>query len=472
MNNLSINDNLSIDDNLSDINIFGNSPYIHYDSVSGGDIKLKSQYGIYLLWAVLIIIILYFIYIFYSNNDNSHIKINKPIVKKQLVNTDKKEIVNTDKKQLDNYYNKVSGDTYDKNAKKALQYGEKIDNPSAIDHFRMGTIYLVNQKNHEKAHEHFKAALNQVIEGKVDIKEVPYVVNRIDDFKDHFIDYPEIDDLPMQEALLAFYNRQREEIIKNTTDTKVETKLEISSDDPEYKQKVLLAKQEWISDSQNVHDSTMYQILKEQYELVNTENYKIKNIQLHDYNEAVNWLKHKFKDDNDKLAKLHIYLNTLNNNYPIGLIPGVKEQDIITAVWRRSFDPENKDKDIKEALADSVLDCIERGSLVCMSGRTKKIWQSLAYNDKDEAIGIFKSKQAIRNEIFQKCAKIINDYVGSDGTVSEQLKNAYINDENTEQVNELKSTIKKQMDNIIGDYKDLLPDEQLRLIIDECKVNV
>jgi hypothetical protein len=107
-----------------------------------------------------------------------------------------------------------------------------------------------------------------------------------------------------------------------------------------------------------------------------------------------------------------------------------------------------------------------------MSGRTKKIWQTLAYNDKNESIGIFKTKQAIRNEIFQKCAKIINDYVGDDGSVSQQLKNAYINDENTEQVNELKITIKKQMDDIIADYKDLLPDEQLKLIIEECKVNV
>jgi adenine-specific DNA methylase len=103
-----------------------------------------------------------------------------------------------------------------------------------------------------------------------------------------------------------------------------------------------------------------------------------------------------------------------------------------------------------------------------MSGRTKKIWQSIALLDTNPEIGVFKSKQIIRNEIYQKCAKIVDSYLGNAGSVSDNLKQAYYNDENTEQVNELKETIKKDIDLLIDSYANLLPKE-IEIIKNECK---
>jgi hypothetical protein len=125
--------------------------------------------------------------------------------------------------------------------------------------------------------------------------------------------------------------------------------------------------------------------------------------------------------------------------------------------------------DIRESLSGAVLYCIEGDTVVCMSGRTKKVWQALARLDKDIENGVLKSKQVIRNEIYQKAAKIVDDYVGENGTVSTDLKDAYTKGENTEQVKELGETIKTQIDGLKAEYLGLINPDQLNVIVEECK---
>ena len=103
-----------------------------------------------------------------------------------------------------------------------------------------------------------------------------------------------------------------------------------------------------------------------------------------------------------------------------------------------------------------------------MSGRTSKVWQALATLDKDPNIGVLKSKQALRNEIYERSAKIVDNHVGVNGTASDTLKESYQNGENTEQVNELIECMKKQVYDMKADYEGLLPAEQLELTIAEC----
>jgi hypothetical protein len=357
-------------------------------------------------------------------------------------------------------FDKIHGEAYDDVAKDVIKYGSAIKTPRAIDHYRIGTVQLVNANNPAEAHDHYNRALNQIIDGFVDTRDALFIINRINDFNHYFVDYPEIEDLPLQHAIGAYFQQQTTQL--NTVRQRP------ASDDAEFTQKTLLSRQEWHSDSQNVHDSALDVLLTEQFNRVVEENRSINNGDLHDYNEAVNWLKVRHAD---KLEKINMVLNVINRNDLIHVVPNVREKDVLTMVWRRTYDRRNADNAdvMREAIADAILDCVEGETVVCMSGRTKKIWQAMACVDFDENMGVLKSKQALRNEIYQKCARIVDDFVGQNGNASEALKSAYINDENTEQVSELKETIKRQIDLVVDDYKDLLPKAQLDLIILECK---
>lgn len=425
---------------------FGESPFINYAGKKGGDANSNSALFKYTICALLIIFIVYLMY--------------------RIVTQIKRNGEDYYQRQTHLHFDNIHGETFDADAKQAIEYGEAIPQPRAIDHYRVGAVYLVNARNPRRAHHHFQQALEQITQGMVDTREAPFILNRIDDFKDHFFDFPDIEELPIQNALLAFFNqnaRQVNEVVKKRE--------AIAPDDPEFAQKVLISRQEWQSDSQNVHDSTMYDMLAAQFKKTRDENLQLKNIQLHDYKEAVTWLKTRFSQDPVKMSKLDKVLHLINKNEPVGVVPHVNEQDIITTVWQRSYDPDNKDNamDIRESLSGAVLDCIEGDTVVCMSGRTKKVWQALARLDKDIENGVLKSKQVIRNEIYQKAAKIVDDYVGENGTVSTDLKDAYTKGENTEQVKELGETIKTQIDGLKAEYLGLINPDQLNVIVEECK---
>lgn len=372
-------------------------------------------------------------------------------------------------RKLRQYFNNTHGEAFDEEAKQAIEYGEAVEEPRAIDHYRLGTVYLVNANNPVQAHRHFNQALRQIIDGLVDVRETPYILDRIGDFRDHFFDFPDIEELPLQRAVFAHFEQQNRQVQQATKEKK-----EIAKDDPEFTQKVLISRQIWNSDSQNVHDAAIYETLKDQYIKVRDENAKIPNIQLHGYDEAVQWLKLRYDNDDKKKAAIDVALATISNNYPVGSIPNTNEKDILTALWQRTYDPENASRaaDMREAIADSVVDCVEGGNVVCMSGRSSKVWQALAKLDKDESMGVLKTKQAIRNEIYEKAAKVVDDYIGTTGSASDILKKAYTNNEDSEQVKELTETIKKEIDKISDDYNTILPKEQLTNVIEECKAMI
>lgn len=418
------------------------------DYRTGGSIKSNTLMFKYVIISILLIFIIFILYRISKN-----VKINGE---------------NYYQRELHQHFNNLHGEEFDEDAKRAIDVGENIAEPRAIDHYRMGTALLINARDPHRAHRHFRDALIQINNGDVDFREAPFILNRIDDFNQMFIDFTDIEDLPVQMIMRDFFEQNNDRLHH----TVKKAAPEISKDDPEFKQKVILSRQDWQSDSQNVHDSAMYADMKEQFYQIKDSNSKIRNAQLHDFREASNWLKTRYKDNPTKSKDIDKVLQMLNNNYDVSYIPNTKEQDIITTVWQRTYDPDNADKavDMREALADAMLDCVEGGHVVCMSGRTKKIWQALACLDKEEDIGVLKSKQAIRNEIYQKSAKILNDYIGENGSVSEELKSAYNRDENTEQVAEMKEVIKKQIGDISLEYSNLLPKEQLKSIIEECQL--
>lgn len=365
------------------------------------------------------------------------------------------------------YYNNIAGDTKTEEAENVILYGNAIENPRAIDHYRIGAVQLLNIRDIPEAHAQFTLALNNIIENKI-TDDTPFILDRIAEFQNLFVDFEDAE-LPLQIALEHYYANR----INKIAEIKRE-KPEIQADDPEFVQKTILAQQHYQSDSQNVHDSVIYRQMNDQYQQIVRENTSIPNYNLHDYTEAVNWIKIKYRDNPKLLGYAEKTFQEINRNSPVYYLNGTNEQDVLTAVWRRTFDSRNSNvaESMRDALADAVVDCVEHDSVVCITGRPEKIWQSLATLDCNPVNGIFKSKQILRNEIYTKCAKIVNDVIGDDGTASKELKEAYKKDENTEQVRELKESIRNKMDEICNDYKNLINPQECQLIIDECKAVV
>ncbi len=421
--------------------------------IEGGDINTKEMVlgSIQIRYVIMGLVIVLFIYLVYR------IGRNIPLFGETY-----------NQRQVRKYFNEISGEAFDDAAKNAIQYGEEIKNPRAIDHYRIGVVQLFNAKQPQEAHQHFRRALEQIIDGTVDVNDGGFILDRIDDFKDHFVDFVDIDELPLQRAMYTHLNQIHDEV-ERYNNIKRETK--INEDDPEFIQKTILARQHWVSDSQNVHDSSIFNELNGQIAQARNENVVIPNIELHTYRELCDWLKMKYENDPDKLEKVHKVLRFTNENYPIGAINNVTEQDLLQTLWQRSYHPENKSNAnvIRESIADNIVDCVEGKNVVCITGRASKLWSSLAHRDFNPDMGILQTRQSIRNEIYERCAKIVDDYIGKNGSASEDLKDSYNRGENTEQVDEIIECIRNDMDNIKSDYVGKLESHQLNSIIEECK---
>jgi len=367
------------------------------------------------------------------------------------------------KEQARRYFNDTHGDTDDKYARRAIHAGEQIENPTAVDHYRMGQIYLINQNDYINAHKHFNEALKQIRNNHIDIRRGFFVLDGIADYYNRFVDHTELEELPIQAALLDHYNNVRDVI-----NIVAKQRKEIKADD-NLVQQALINRKYWESDSQNVHDSALFAELKHQLRHIQDENNSYNNSNIHTYEEVSNWLLMRYKDDTPKYNKVRKVLKLLDNNYPLDGTD-IHEQDIIVAVWRRAHDPRNAASlhDIKEAIGDCVLDCIEGGHVVCIAGRSAKIWQALAKLDDIPTAGILRTKQTMRNEIYERAAKIVDKYVGVNGSVNDDLKKAYQNSDRTAAVEELEEMMRDEIAQIRKDYEGRLDNEQLTLIIREC----
>ena len=398
------------------------------NNIYGGDISYKRT-----PWLLIIIAVIFIIFIIYEYNQ--YFESNRIAAYK--------------------CFNQLHGEQYDDTAKQVITNGELITYKYPYDHYMLGTVYLHNSKELVKAHAHFNSALNKIID-KPDTN-AKFIIDRIDHFRDAFVDY-DVNELPIEQALNITRQRERSDNIKFANEKK-----QLFNTDPLFTQKALLTKQTWHSDSQNVHDSSMYSLLTQQLNNIIDENAKIPNAVDHTYGDAIRYLQDKYVTDADKKNKMQLVINNLAHNYPTC---GVKEQDIITAIWRRAHDPENAEHadEIKNSLGEAMLDCVEGNGLVCMAGRTSKYWQALARLDKNEETGVLKTKQALKNEIYEHSAKIVNDYLKD---TSDELRIAYQKGEETEQVKELSASIKADINAIAANYKHL-PDGDVSSVINEC----
>lgn len=392
--------------------------------ILGGDVSYHDPLGKWLIIGSLVLLCSYLIYVLYRNVTYS----GETYYQKQTrVNFDR-----------------VGGEVFDRNAQNVLTYGELIQRPSAMDHYRMGVVYLLNAQDTQHAYQHFNAALTQVVENDVDQQDAMFIITRIDD---HAQDFEE--DLPVQQALMAHWNTVQQSTARS---------------DPTHLQ-------QWKSDSQNVHDTAIYSEMAAQLERSFAETRNLENKDLRNYREITNWLTVTFADQPEQYLAIRKVLDRIDCNYPVGYLPGISEQDIIVEVWRRAYLPENeKNKEnIKHALATALIDSVENDHASCMAGRISKVWASLACIDKDPTMGVVRTKQLLRNEIYARASQIVADYVGESGSASDELKTAYNNDEKTNAVDELIQCMRRDIQAMCNTYKGRLADNQLQLITEECK---
>ena len=409
-----------------------NSSYSAADLDDKYDTPAKTTNYTYVYWVLLVVVIIIMIYAFSSSSKYSN------------------------KELADKYYKDLHGDANDESARKAIEYGKKIENPTALDSYRLGSAYLINAQNPREANKHFTKALEKIISGKTSPTDAIFIVERIDEFKDRFMDHPDLEDLPLQHALAATFEAQ----YKKAQDDKASG---TSAD------KKLLARKHWNSESQNVHDSAIYDTLKKQIYHGRELNAKIPGIETKNYAYISNWLRMKYCDDAKKAAKIDKVLKLLDNNYPTRLIPNVNEQDVFVTAWRRSQDPANAARmtQMLDAFGDAVLDCVEGDHPVCIDGRIAKIWQSLAMLDNDKEMGVMRSKQMIRNEIYEKCANAVRMILDS---ASDEVKAAYNSGAECKDglTDELITQMRNEINKIGAEYKDKLDRDSLSGIINEC----
>ncbi len=143
-------------------------------------------------------------------------------------------------------------------------------------------------------------------------------------------------------------------------------------------------------------------------------------------------------------------------------------------IWRRIQTPVNNAnrKNLELSLIDSLQDCVEKGSVVCPTGRNTRLMASFAYLDRDsksKGIGILKSKESLRNEILEASAKIVQKYTDSKSSTPKYIIEHYNEGKSTKKVKELEEKIKTEILKLKEDFTGRgLDNKKIDQILSEC----
>jgi hypothetical protein len=384
-----------------------------------------------------VIVAIFLLYSLFVNIKNAHCK--------------SKYNMSCDQKHVEKLYTELpavvkAGDT---RVNDLLRDVASMKNPRPIDNFRAGVVELIHKKNNDAASRHFGQAIAAAT--KAPNQENLFVLERIEDFGD--VVSPEFggEEIFVQDAIISHYNTELKKAAATPpTERSIERKIH------------------WVSDSQNVHDECIRLQLINQLAIVERDN-SISQLIL-TFEDCESWAINRATRENQHTLIKNLF-DIMRISGEISYIPNKSEYLIIEALWRRIHDPRNdpRQSQLKQSLYTSLLECYEGGFAVCLTGRICKIWGSLAHLDFNEEIGILRGKQAVRNEIYEKCAAIRRKEFAS---ADKQTVDDYTNSRDTELVKQLVIKIKDEMDNIKNDYKGLVNENTLNLILEDCKAAI
>lgn len=342
-----------------------------------------------------------------------------------------------------------------KNVENILNISASIpeEQKTALDNFNTGNIYLYNVQDAENAREHYARSLNKIIaEPATNLQQKEdniFILNRIEDFThiqpDFFndIDFDDIRRMIVDAGgglgvfgnnggLGGFGNNGglgNNGVFGRNDDQTIIVANNIPAANPNINVQI------WRHDSQNVHDGKINDMLQDHYEKIkekisNPQSYtpeSIKNlINTLDLNRTTKYNAIKVVET---IARRNTFISKLNAGEFEVLC---RSLDYINS---EEFNSDEKNQ-LYNSLVTSLSNCNETidlfdwgldGSIatnenatnvVCGSGVVANIISSFAHIAKND-IGILKTRESIRNEIFHNAGQIMKKYTNENMTIPE-----------------------------------------------------
>ena len=215
-------------------------------------------------------------------------------------------------------------------------------------------------------------------------------------------------------------------------------------------------KQEWIIDTQNVHDHLLNEQMLEQFNIMKLENKNLPIMSLYQIGDCISKIKDISSTTKQNIDKLLKYIQPKDQK--IMKLGQITEEEYIGILFNRILTSKNKDQ-LLNVFLSNMKDCWNNGSPVCVTGRITRYLSSFAHLDENPKIGILKTYQSLKNEIFGKAGKIQTDIVEKLDSTELEKYNKGINQETDKR-------IKDEILNMINvEYSKLYPKSILDDII-------
>lgn len=418
-------------------------------------------------------------------------------------------------RDADQVYQETHGDFYDLKAKTALKKYLAIpeNKRSAMDNYRIGNIYRYHVKNPRLTHFYYQMALNKM--RNVPADGTVQMLDRMADYEihndriDH--DIPEIRELIAEDLMIRRIEELGEAVIPRVVDINdlqrlrdMELGQAIPPLTPQHKPRTRARLQalannvkvlgeenkdnffatmtKWTSDTQNVHDSKVTDYVAKSYDIIMSEFKTPTNVEkeISEYVAELETLRNTNKIPDIKVKNALRTIDSMMQGHVYSKI-NASEKVILANVIRRINIPENlaNRTNLVISLAENLANAVERNNVtnmpVCISGRVAGTINSLVHLDKNPEVGVLKTKEAIRNEVFQTAhheyKKSLDDMLKSnDTTVYEGAKD--IQDGNdTPQATKMEEAIKKNIEiRLRNDFSNHIAEIELNELISQANM--
>ncbi len=357
---------------------------------------------------------------------------------------------------------KLNGEKYDKHAKDVIKLIDKKEITTADDEYIAGTIYSYHAKNPAMARNRYIKALNKMQTKNGNYSNILYGMESAIQ-KHPEIRTNELVDIFKSTTSLVNTKKIRENITKSK-ERKKQFKKNIKLVKPTKSTKPIADMITWPSDWQNVHDSNITNDVSAQISYI-VQNNRMMGVEKYTLDDIYAKASDKAKKALDKIS--------LKNEYALKNGKKIEEKNILLEVWARAHCIKNKENeaDLEQSILDSLENCIENNTTVCLSGRVTRIIGSLALLDAESekiGLGILKTKTMVRNEILEDASRIMQKYTGPDSKEDKGVIDKYNTGSDDAEVKLLENKMKEEMLSLENKYKGKLDNYKLTQTIAEC----
>jgi len=238
----------------------------------------------------------------------------------------------------------------------------------------------------------------------------------------------------------------------------------------DFTQKYLAASVETVSDAQNVHDTAVVDAATETVRALRSTALRRGPV------ETMAEVRQKIAQMPSRRAEATKTLDSLTDACMVSSI-NTSLPALLELVWDRSLCPANKDNrdNIQEAIVNALADSVEHGHVVCVSGRSQRLIGALATLDYEDSVGALNTHNALKNEIYTECSKLVDRVVkaerrNKDKEIADAAKSYEDPAVVATEAGEVKLTelIHVEIDQLTAEYADRLRSDQLAAIKENC----